>query len=249
MWIWNLGFSPRNTSTPNMLVSLQNVLHHLLPCFNIISALPLLVCTDKENSSLSQLVWVHTALALTIQIQTPSRQTFAPVWRVRGFFIGIANARKSGRLEKVIFPCEILCSWLTLRSYACVSKTVCCMAEISDQCTPPPCYKEGATLCVDGQASFKCECKPGWKGPRCENGTFWWVIWDFQYLVQLLKTASLCFLSNMLCWYFVPERSLMIPLEAEFHLLKQLNWLWWMLLCCWLGRHRWVFRSWISSGM
>ncbi|TNN67286.1 Vitamin K-dependent protein S [Liparis tanakae] len=44
-----------------------------------------------------------------------------------------------------------------------------CVTEISDQCTPPPCYKEGATLCVDGQASFKCECKPGWKGPRCEN--------------------------------------------------------------------------------
>uniref|UniRef100_A0A8C2X961 Vitamin K-dependent protein S n=1 Tax=Cyclopterus lumpus TaxID=8103 RepID=A0A8C2X961_CYCLU len=51
----------------------------------------------------------------------------------------------------------------------CVSNTVCCMAEISDQCTPPPCYKEGAKLCVDGQASFTCQCKPGWKGTRCEN--------------------------------------------------------------------------------
>uniref|UniRef100_A0A8C2XBG5 Vitamin K-dependent protein S n=1 Tax=Cyclopterus lumpus TaxID=8103 RepID=A0A8C2XBG5_CYCLU len=40
---------------------------------------------------------------------------------------------------------------------------------ISDQCTPPPCYKEGAKLCVDGQASFTCQCKPGWKGTRCEN--------------------------------------------------------------------------------
>ncbi|XP_034385534.1 vitamin K-dependent protein S [Cyclopterus lumpus] len=44
-----------------------------------------------------------------------------------------------------------------------------CVKEISDQCTPPPCYKEGAKLCVDGQASFTCQCKPGWKGTRCEN--------------------------------------------------------------------------------
>uniref|UniRef100_A0A8C9YCU4 Vitamin K-dependent protein S n=1 Tax=Sander lucioperca TaxID=283035 RepID=A0A8C9YCU4_SANLU len=44
-----------------------------------------------------------------------------------------------------------------------------CVREISDQCTPPPCYKEGTKSCVDGQASFTCECKPGWKGPRCED--------------------------------------------------------------------------------
>uniref|UniRef100_A0AAQ4PN45 Vitamin K-dependent protein S n=1 Tax=Gasterosteus aculeatus aculeatus TaxID=481459 RepID=A0AAQ4PN45_GASAC len=40
---------------------------------------------------------------------------------------------------------------------------------ISDQCTPPPCYREGSNRCVDGQASFTCECKPGWKGRRCED--------------------------------------------------------------------------------
>ncbi|KAF3832782.1 hypothetical protein F7725_026447 [Dissostichus mawsoni] len=42
-------------------------------------------------------------------------------------------------------------------------------APISDQCTPPPCYKEGSVRCVDGQATFTCECKPGWKGQRCED--------------------------------------------------------------------------------
>ncbi|XP_061597604.1 vitamin K-dependent protein S isoform X2 [Cololabis saira] len=44
-----------------------------------------------------------------------------------------------------------------------------CVKEISNQCTPFPCYKEGTERCVDGQASFKCECKPGWKGLRCED--------------------------------------------------------------------------------
>ncbi|KAK9542913.1 hypothetical protein VZT92_000735 [Zoarces viviparus] len=44
-----------------------------------------------------------------------------------------------------------------------------CVKEISNQCTPPPCYKEGSKRCVDGQASFTCECKPGWKGPRCDE--------------------------------------------------------------------------------
>ncbi|XP_036950936.1 vitamin K-dependent protein S isoform X2 [Acanthopagrus latus] len=44
-----------------------------------------------------------------------------------------------------------------------------CVTEISNQCTPYPCYKEGSENCVDGQASFKCVCKPGWKGPRCED--------------------------------------------------------------------------------
>ncbi|KAM7405982.1 hypothetical protein PAMP_000389 [Pampus punctatissimus] len=41
--------------------------------------------------------------------------------------------------------------------------------EISNQCTPYPCYKVGSERCVDGQASFTCVCKPGWKGPRCEK--------------------------------------------------------------------------------
>ncbi|KAF3686563.1 Vitamin K-dependent protein S Precursor [Channa argus] len=44
-----------------------------------------------------------------------------------------------------------------------------CVNEISNQCTPFPCYKEGSERCVDGQASFTCVCKPGWKGLRCED--------------------------------------------------------------------------------
>lgn len=45
-------------------------------------------------------------------------------------------------------------------------------SEISNQCSPYPCYKEGSLRCVDGQASFTCVCKPGWKGQRCEDGQF-----------------------------------------------------------------------------
>ncbi|XP_064817292.1 vitamin K-dependent protein S-like, partial [Oncorhynchus masou masou] len=44
-----------------------------------------------------------------------------------------------------------------------------CVKEISDQCLPFPCYKEGSERCIDGQASFTCQCRPGWKGPRCED--------------------------------------------------------------------------------
>uniref|UniRef100_A0A673AIA5 Vitamin K-dependent protein S n=1 Tax=Sphaeramia orbicularis TaxID=375764 RepID=A0A673AIA5_9TELE len=44
-----------------------------------------------------------------------------------------------------------------------------CVKEISNQCTPYPCYKEGSERCIDGQASFTCVCKPGWRGPRCED--------------------------------------------------------------------------------
>ncbi|KAM9409804.1 vitamin K-dependent protein S [Pholidichthys leucotaenia] len=44
-----------------------------------------------------------------------------------------------------------------------------CVNEIRNQCTPMPCYKEGSVSCVDGQASFTCVCKPGWKGMRCED--------------------------------------------------------------------------------
>ncbi|XP_036397223.1 vitamin K-dependent protein S [Megalops cyprinoides] len=44
-----------------------------------------------------------------------------------------------------------------------------CVKEISDQCVPLPCYKEGHERCIDGQASFTCVCKPGWKGQRCEE--------------------------------------------------------------------------------
>ncbi|XP_053277741.1 vitamin K-dependent protein S [Pleuronectes platessa] len=44
-----------------------------------------------------------------------------------------------------------------------------CVNEISNQCTPFPCYKEGTEDCKDGQATFTCVCKPGWKGVRCED--------------------------------------------------------------------------------
>ncbi|KAJ0056616.1 hypothetical protein NL108_010566, partial [Boleophthalmus pectinirostris] len=44
-----------------------------------------------------------------------------------------------------------------------------CVNEISNQCSPYPCYKEGSERCVDGQATFTCVCKTGWKGPRCED--------------------------------------------------------------------------------
>nr|XP_040059564.1 vitamin K-dependent protein S [Gasterosteus aculeatus aculeatus] len=54
-------------------------------------------------------------------------------------------------------------------SHAIPSDLRTCVTEISDQCTPPPCYREGSNRCVDGQASFTCECKPGWKGRRCED--------------------------------------------------------------------------------
>ncbi|KAJ3593375.1 hypothetical protein NHX12_005710 [Muraenolepis orangiensis] len=44
-----------------------------------------------------------------------------------------------------------------------------CVTEISNQCLPFPCYKEGSERCVDGQASFTCVCRRGWKGVHCED--------------------------------------------------------------------------------
>nr|XP_061796119.1 vitamin K-dependent protein S-like [Nerophis lumbriciformis] len=44
-----------------------------------------------------------------------------------------------------------------------------CVKEISNQCTPFPCYREGTERCVDGKASYTCVCKPGWKGQSCEK--------------------------------------------------------------------------------
>ncbi|KAJ8003369.1 hypothetical protein DPEC_G00147620 [Dallia pectoralis] len=44
-----------------------------------------------------------------------------------------------------------------------------CVTEISNQCQPLPCYKEGYERCIDGHASFTCQCKPGWRGLRCEE--------------------------------------------------------------------------------
>ncbi|KAM6981084.1 vitamin K-dependent protein S [Aplochiton taeniatus] len=44
-----------------------------------------------------------------------------------------------------------------------------CVTEISNQCLPMPCYKEGSERCEDRQAAFTCVCNPGWKGLRCEE--------------------------------------------------------------------------------
>ncbi|KAK3530160.1 hypothetical protein QTP86_017730 [Hemibagrus guttatus] len=41
--------------------------------------------------------------------------------------------------------------------------------EISNQCSPLPCNKEGYERCVDGQGTYTCVCKPGWKGLHCEE--------------------------------------------------------------------------------
>uniref|UniRef100_A0A673GS55 Vitamin K-dependent protein S n=1 Tax=Sinocyclocheilus rhinocerous TaxID=307959 RepID=A0A673GS55_9TELE len=46
---------------------------------------------------------------------------------------------------------------------------VCCVSEISNQCLPLPCHKDGYERCVDGQGSFTCVCKAGWRGQRCEQ--------------------------------------------------------------------------------
>ncbi|XP_034048567.1 vitamin K-dependent protein S [Thalassophryne amazonica] len=44
-----------------------------------------------------------------------------------------------------------------------------CVKEISNQCTPYPCHVEGSETCTDGQGSFICVCRPGWKGLLCED--------------------------------------------------------------------------------
>nr|XP_015219567.1 PREDICTED: vitamin K-dependent protein S [Lepisosteus oculatus] len=44
-----------------------------------------------------------------------------------------------------------------------------CVTEISDQCSPLPCNKEGYDKCVDGKASYHCVCKPGWMGENCDE--------------------------------------------------------------------------------
>ncbi|XP_051759327.1 vitamin K-dependent protein S [Ctenopharyngodon idella] len=44
-----------------------------------------------------------------------------------------------------------------------------CVQEISNQCLPLPCYQEGYERCVDGQGSYTCVCKPGWRGQRCDQ--------------------------------------------------------------------------------
>ncbi|KAG7315699.1 hypothetical protein KOW79_020565 [Hemibagrus wyckioides] len=44
-----------------------------------------------------------------------------------------------------------------------------CVTEISNQCLPLPCNKQGYERCVDGQGTYTCVCKPGWKGLHCEE--------------------------------------------------------------------------------
>ncbi|XP_056100138.1 vitamin K-dependent protein S [Rhinichthys klamathensis goyatoka] len=44
-----------------------------------------------------------------------------------------------------------------------------CVQEISNQCLPLPCYKEGYERCVDGQGKYTCVCKPGWRGQNCDQ--------------------------------------------------------------------------------
>lgn len=40
--------------------------------------------------------------------------------------------------------------------------------SIPDQCNPLPCNEDGYRICKDGQASFTCICKSGWRGSKCE---------------------------------------------------------------------------------
>ncbi|XP_072514003.1 vitamin K-dependent protein S [Salminus brasiliensis] len=44
-----------------------------------------------------------------------------------------------------------------------------CVKDISNQCLPLPCYKEGYESCIDGHGTYKCVCKPGWRGLHCEE--------------------------------------------------------------------------------
>ncbi|XP_061133006.1 vitamin K-dependent protein S isoform X2 [Syngnathus typhle] len=44
-----------------------------------------------------------------------------------------------------------------------------CVKEISNQCTPFPCSREGTERCVDGQGTYTCVCKSGWDGQCCDN--------------------------------------------------------------------------------
>uniref|UniRef100_A0A4W3JIM7 Vitamin K-dependent protein S n=1 Tax=Callorhinchus milii TaxID=7868 RepID=A0A4W3JIM7_CALMI len=41
--------------------------------------------------------------------------------------------------------------------------------DIPDQCTPSPCNSEGSVKCMDKKGAFKCTCKEGWEGDRCQN--------------------------------------------------------------------------------
>ncbi|KAM8821424.1 vitamin K-dependent protein S [Eudromia elegans] len=44
-----------------------------------------------------------------------------------------------------------------------------CVNEISNQCSPLPCHRDGYKDCIDGQAKYTCVCKPGWQGENCEE--------------------------------------------------------------------------------
>lgn len=44
-----------------------------------------------------------------------------------------------------------------------------CIKEIPDQCSNSPCYRQGSVRCVDEMAAFRCICKEGWQGERCNE--------------------------------------------------------------------------------
>ena len=70
------------------------------------------------------------------------------------------------------------------------------VAEISNQCTPYPCYREGSERCMDGRATFTCVCKPGWKGVRCEDGEY--LESDLRLLSVAVWNAETFFC--VMCW-------------------------------------------------
>ena len=52
--------------------------------------------------------------------------------------------------------------------YSCkLNDLICFLADINE-CTNSPC-QNGAT-CVNLQGSYRCDCKSGYNGNKCENG-------------------------------------------------------------------------------
>uniref|UniRef100_A0A8B9G9J0 Growth arrest specific 6 n=1 Tax=Amazona collaria TaxID=241587 RepID=A0A8B9G9J0_9PSIT len=50
-----------------------------------------------------------------------------------------------------------------------LSLALCGSADLPNQCSPDPCYKEGTAKCEDLKGDFYCECKHGWQGKTCEK--------------------------------------------------------------------------------
>lgn len=74
--------------------------------------------------------------------------------------------------------------------------------EISNQCSPLPCHKDGYKDCIDGQAKYTCVCKPGWQGEKCEEG----IISNLIMMLVLRDTIIVLLLLNSI-------RSLSIPTQ------------------------------------